>query len=668
MKRSGLIALAITIPAAVLVAVPLARGLSPSAAEPGIASVVAARLTQSHYRPRPVDDALSRDWFDAYLSMLDPNRMYFLASDIAEFEPWRTRLDDDILAKRPTLEAAYAIYDRYAQRFDERMAYASSLLDDPPRYNEPGATLEVDRSEAPWPQDLAAVNDLWTRRVAEQILRIEIGETDEEESVGRLRRRYERQRKDAEETDAVDVVEMYLAAFAGVFDPHSGWMQPSRKEDFDIQMADALYGIGAQLRSIDGYVTIEELIPGGPAEQSGKLKAKDRIVAVAQGSEAPVDVVEMRLDKVVRMIRGTSGTEVVLTIKPVDANDPAETRKISLIRDKVVLSRAKAEGEIREVEGATRVGVLNVPSFYADHETRRTGEFKRTSLDVQRILEGWAGANLDAVLIDVRNNSGGYLDQAIELTGLFIDQGPVVQIRNAAGRVESLDDENPGVAWAGPLVVLTNENSASASEIFAGALQDYGRALVVGADATHGKGSVQNLVRLDRDLLRSRNLEAAQIAGSLKFTSHLYFRVNGASTQIKGVEADVTLPSPYQGLPLRESDLDHPLPWEQVPPAKYAAQSLAVDLPRLRANSQARIKGHPEFAWLAEDLAERERLRNQPVSLHLPTRKADADRRKQIDEARDAARRGQGWDGESELDFILDEALAITADFVQTRR
>lgn len=650
-----------------------AFGLEPRPVDADIAKIVATTLQHDHYDGRRVDDAVSAAWYDAYLDALDGAKLYFLADDIAGFQPWRDMLDDDLSLPKPTLTPAFAMHDLLVERTRQRIAFAIAFLEKGEFVlDDPSAELVADRENATWAADTAALDDLWRKYLTNEVLRMDLNGEDRETSVARLIRRYKRVLADRESFEPADILQVYLGTLGGIYDPHSVWFKPQAKEDFDIDMRDALTGIGAVLQPEDGYTRVRELIAGGPAEQGGELQAGDRIVAVSQGvGGEPVDVVEMRLDKVVRLIRGPVDTTVVLTVIPADATDTAFTRDISIVRDRVKIQEAAAKGEVHELDGL-RIGVIDVPSFYVDHEGAKKGDptASNTTRDIRRILGEFNGSGVDAVVVDLRRNGGGALDQAIDATGLFIDRGPVVQVKDHRGRVSVYEDEDRGVAWTGPMAVLVSEQSASASEIFAGAIQDYGRGLIVGSETTHGKGTVQNLMGLGRHLRRlGYEGDDVDAGGAMKFTTHLFFRVNGHSTQLEGVHSDVVIPSPWQGLEIKEGDLDHPLPWDSVAAADFKPLPLAVDLDKLRKASATRVSQSMEFAFLEEDLNERERLKDDlTVSLHLPTRQAEKERRDAIAHARSKAREAAGYDPDDPPDAILDEAIHITRDLVKQLR
>jgi len=645
-------------------------GLQISPAPPPTAKAIAAAvhgaLQHGHYDPPAVDDTLSIGWFDAYLDTLDPNRLYFTAADIQALSRHRTTLDDDLMRPEPELALAWRAHKLFVRRIHERVDHAQALLArNDFTFDDPDAALDLDREDVPWPTK-AELDTAWDQRVAEQLLRMELNGEARERSIQRLHDRFERIRSDVTSMEDLDVLETFLGSLSRLYDPHTLWFKPITKQNFDIEMSDKLTGIGARLQVDEGYTKIVDLIAGGPASKGEELHAGDRIVAVAQGDGEPVDVVDMRLDRVVQLIRGEIGTTVTLTVIPHDAIDVSSTREIRIVRDEVKIADAAAKGEVHEVRGQ-KVGVIDVPSFYVDTEGQRAGgDYGSTATDIAAILADFEQQQVDVVLLDLRGNGGGALDQALETTGLFLPGGPIVQVRDRKGGVDVLRDPSREVAWKGPLVVLTSELSASASEILAAAIQDHGRGLVVGATQTHGKGTVQNLLGLGRYLARVGQTEAAAIAGALKYTSHMFYRIDGASTQVEGVKPDVELPSVYEGLDVMESDLDNPLPWHAIEPASYRRQPLAVDLQALRDQSRARVSASMEFAFLQEDLMRRAADKDDFVlSLHKDTRTAEIERNKLIAEARKTARTMAGSDPEDPPDAILVEATEIAADYAE---
>lgn len=672
--------------------------LAPAPHQADVSHLVANSLSGYHYAARPLDDDLSQALLDTFLDDLDPNRIFFLKSDIAEFQRQATRLDDDLRNRRPSLDPAFRIFRRYTQRADEAYDMASRLAAETHTFDDAESSIELDRSESPWPKNDAEREALWRQRVRGLTLDQLLDGKTAEEATEKLVKRFARSKRNIEDLESPDVVEIFLTSLASVFDPHSAYYKPASSDDFDIRMRDALEGIGAELRMEDEYTKVNRLIPGGPAEAGGDLHAGDLILAVAQGDGEPVDVVDMRLDHVVKLIRGSKGSEVRLTVRPADAADTSATRVVSIIRDRVVLERASAKAELREVPQRSgpplKVGVIEIPSFYVDSWAARRGDpdVRSTTNDTRKLIEDLRSQGADALLIDLRGNGGGALSEAISLTGLFIDEGPVVQIRDPNRGVDVYDDPIDGVAWAGPMVVLTDQLSASASEIFAGAIQDYKRGIVVGASQTHGKGTVQSMIDLGAVLKDSGSTASADKAGALKLTVQKFYRVSGGSTQNRGVVPDVPLPSPWDGIDVLESDLDRALAWDEVSAARYSSLPMDVDLAGLRSASAARVASEPVFGWLAEDVAERARREEERrISLNRETREREVAQIKARNEARmktlgiefGPACETQPDDcvvtvngvaiGEDDEvpnlddilgDAILDEALAVTSGFV----
>lgn len=661
------------------------QAVDPGKYQPELAKLVASYLNYYHYSQMPLDDVIAERSLDLYLQALDFNRMFFLASDIRSFRAFEDQLDDDLRSDHYTIDKPFTIYNRFRQRVAERVDKALQLLDSDFDFNL-DESIAVDRSEEAWAESVEVLNDLWRKRIKEQMLRFKLQGKSDEDSRSLLRKRYERLKKDIFENESMDVLERYLSSLAQSFDPHSQYFKPATKDNFDIDMGHSLEGIGATLRTEGEYTIIVELIPGGPAARSGELKPNDKIIAVAQGDEEPVDVVDLRIDRVVKYIRGKKGTEVRLTVIPADAIDESQTKIVRLIRDKVMITANDAKGDVREWrddEGQLhRFGVLTVPSFYMDTAAKFRGDpnFKSTTRDVRKILDDLEGKDVEAIVIDLRNNAGGSLDEAVELTGLFIRTGPVVQVKSQNGRVKVLQDPDPDQIYDGPLVVLTNVFSASASEIFAGAIEDYGRGLIVGDEATHGKGTVQNVIDLDPSLERvlSRNLPD-KTAGALKLTTHVFYRVSGSSTQMKGVAPHVVLPSPFDRYEFGEEHLEYALPWDRIDAVPFHPCGLVPEETQsLQEKSLGRIAKDPEFQYLKEDYAEwLKRKEENRVSLNEAVRKKEQDELDALEEQRkqermarahaDAAKtdvEGSLADGEAP-DFILNEALNICADYVR---
>ncbi len=634
----------------------------PSAGKPHevVAGLVAYSLDHFHYSGQKLDDRTSREWMNQYLRSLDPARIFFSAQDIAEISRYQDILDDAMGMIPADLSPAFEIHERYRQRVFAYCDYAQGLITTKDGLQFRDAEIVADRSEAPWAVDDAEQKVLWRDRVIEQRLRLVLQGMSVEEADEKLAKRFERLRRDVDETETSDVMEVFLGSLGQAYDPHSSWFAPSNKEDFDIEMSDSLEGIGATLVREEDYITVRSLVPGGPAEKGGALQPGDRISAVSQKGDT-VDVVGMRIDHVVRLIRGAKGTEVVLTVVPADAADVSETRDVKIVRDKVIIADAAASGTVHEIDGV-KLGVIDVPSFYASRgfAKSRSADQRSTTEDVARILEGFEKDGVKAILIDLRKNGGGLLTEAISLTGLFIDRGPVVQIRDREGKVEVLSDRVPGTAWNAPVTVLTSPYSASASEIFAGAIQDYGRGLVVGATSTHGKGTVQQFQDLTPFLASFKVSQPETIAGALKYTTDQFYRVSGRSTQQVGVEADVVIPSLVDGLNQGEGSLPHALAYDEVAAARFSRLDLGADIDRIRKRSAKRVQADARFTMMAEVRTLRDEREDAPLSLSLERRQAE----RQVWEDLETKAKAAGlWD--ENIDPVLDEALLVTRDLIK---
>ncbi|MFT5686962.1 MAG: carboxyl-terminal processing protease [Myxococcota bacterium] len=629
---------------------------------PMVASLVTTLLRYQHYEPKEINDSLSEVWLEGYLKSLDFNRTTFLASDIEEFGRYTRQLDDDVLSKKPQMEAATAIYARYQQRITERITSAQASLKLPIDLTST-ATWTLDRSELPWPATAEEANALWHEQVMESVLAAELHGTDRAEVLERLDKRYDRVLKDVLSAEANDVMEYYLDALTRNFDPHSVYFKPATSDDFDIEISNSVEGIGAQLRTEGMYTTIVRIIPGGPADLDGTLQPGDKIIAVAQGTSKPEDIIDLRIDRVVRQIRGSKGTEVRLTIIPVDAADNADTSIVPLIRDQVALTESDAERSTIQV-GDETFGVIDVPSFYMDSSGRKEAdpEYKSVSSDVRRLIGELDGESIDGLILDLRGNGGGSLYEAVELSGLFVSRGPMVQVRDREGNTEVLKDPDNGTVYEGPLVVLTDPLSASASEIVAGAIQDYGRGLVVGATTTHGKGTVQQVVDLDMFIERMTGGNSTGRAGALKVTTQKFYRVSGGSTQNRGVLSDVVLPSPWDGLDVFESDLDNALQWDEIAPARYTPVGSISGLDTLRTGSSSRVAASEDFQTLLDNLAERERRSEETeISLNIEVRRQQLE----SDDAGEPEEESEESEEVEVNDFILREAGEILSDYIE---
>ncbi len=652
----SLLALALTVPVAWLTA--QADAGSPSAEQATAAKLVYGVLSDSRYayRPRALDDKLSAEMLDRYLESLDPGKLFFTAADIAKLDVYRTRLDDAI--KSGEVAPAFEMFALYQQRVNSRVAHARALLAKDIFSFEGDDRWNYDREDAPWAADTAELDKLWELSVRNDWLRLKLAGKPPADIRKTLDKRYANMAKGVAELNGIDAFQTFLNAYATSIDPHTDYFDPRAADRFEQSMSLSLEGIGAQLQKQEDVVVIRELIAGGPAMLSGKLKAGDRIVGVGQGTSGPMeDVVGWRIDDVVEKIKGAKGTQVRLDIVPAEAVLDSKPTRIVLNRAKIRLEEQAAKGEVLNVPGAVgeparRIGVIKLPAFYQDWEGRRTNsnDYASASRDVDRLLRDFRTQKLDGVVMDLRNNGGGSLAEAVELTGLFIDKGPVVQVRESGGRVQVDSDSTAGVAWDGPLAVLINRGSASASEIFAGAIQDYGRGLIIG-ETSFGKGTVQNLVDLDRWPMND-----GKRFGQVKLTIAQFFLPGGSSTQNKGVVPDIKFPVTVDATEFGESTYKNALPWTRiaaVPHTRYG--DFSPLLPQLETLHGARIAQDKEFQWWSEDIAQfREEVAKKSISLNEASRRADRDR--------DAAKRKQRQEARKAMGLDLDPLSEDTDD------
>jgi carboxyl-terminal processing protease len=668
-----------------------------------IAARVADRLPRIHLNRKEFGDAIATNALALFIDSLDFDHSYFLASDIAEFQQQATLLDDQVA--EGDISFAKMVFERFEQRLTNRVAYVNHLLDK-------GFDLTIDesyrwkRDKEPWAANEEEWNELWRKKIKNEyvgrVAMLEVPEPEEpaeytmeidedelaykfEEPVQTtnevadiadevdeeilspeefVRERYEQFQKVIETNyDEEMILQRYLNAFTQSYDPHSDYLSPRSVEDFDIHMSLSLVGIGAMLKSEDGAAEITKIIPGGPADQDGRLKAGDKIIAVAQGEKPSVSIMHWPLSKSVRLIRGEIGTKVVLTIIPAEDKTGTRTKKIALIRDKVKLEEQAASSDVFDSVGTNalphRLGVITLPEFYADFEATRRGDAdaRRASTDIRNILNRFSTNDVDGIILDLRNDGGGSLPEAIEITGMFIPLGPVVQVRESRG-VAVLPDGDPATIYSGPLVVLVNRTSASASEIVAAALQDYGRAVIVGDSKTHGKGTVQTIQSLS---------PLSDDLGSLKVTTASFYRIAGGSTQLRGVTPDIILPSLLDTLEIGEEFLPNALPWTQVRSAYYRPWRNTVKplLPELKARSVNRMTDNPAFTtFLARRERIRERMETKEVSLRLSDRVEEILAEQELEDLQDSMNPDNRDDEEAVADPILDETLLILSDLI----
>ncbi|WNZ81305.1 carboxy terminal-processing peptidase [Pseudomonas sp. P105] len=572
-------------------------------------------LKRHHYSKPPLDDARSVIIYDSYLKLLDPSRSYFLASDIAEFDKWKTQFDDFL--KSGDLNAGFIIYKRYLDRVKARLDYTLAELNkgvDKIDFNTK-ETLQVDRKDAAWLRSTAELDDLWRKRVKDEVLRMKIAGKDSKQIQETLTKRYKNQLARLDQTRAEDIFQAYINTFAMSYDPHTNYLSPDNAENFDINMSLSLEGIGAVLQSDNDQVKIVRLVPAGPADKTKQVGPADKIIGVAQGNKEMVDVVGWRLDEVVKLIRGPKGSVVRLEVIPASNAPNDQTSKVvAITREAVKLEEQAAKKSVLKLKQDGKdykLGVIEIPAFYLDFKAFRAGDpnYKSTTRDVKKLLTELQKEKVDGVVIDLRNNGGGSLQEATELTSLFIDKGPTVLVRNADGRVDVLEDENPGAFYKGPMALLVNRLSASASEIFAGAMQDYHRALIIGGQ-TFGKGTVQTIQPLNH--------------GELKLTLAKFYRVSGQSTQHQGVLPDIDYPSIIDTKEIGESALPEAMPWDTIRPAiKPAVDPFKPFLAQLKSDHDARTSQDAEFVFIRDKLALAQKLMlEKTVTLNEAERRA----------------------------------------------
>lgn len=606
--------------AAAVTRVPPLADLSPQPRETLIDEAIAGILTRYHYGKARLDTTLSQKIFTHYLQDLDPNRSYFLQSDIDSFAPYRDTLDDAI--RNGNLKPAFAIYNVYQKRVEQRIQYALKLLAHEPSFDAK-ESYTYDRSKAPWAASAAQLDDIWSKRVKNDEIGLLLAGKTWKETAAVLTKRYQNFEFRAHQIAPQDVFTLFMNSYTLSLDPHTNYFSPDQSEQFQIQMSLKLQGIGAALTPEGEYTRVASIIPGGPAALSKQLHPDDRITGVAQGDKGSMtDVVGWRLDDVVQLIRGPQGSVVRLQILPAGAPPGSPEKVLRLVRATVNLEAQHAHKsvlELREGKHDYKIGVITIPAFYSDFEGRMEGEknYTSTTRDVRKLLLELDAEHVTGVVIDLRNNGGGALDEATKLTGLFVPHGPVVQIRHRNGDVDVLDDDDSGVVYGGPLVVLVNRFTASASEIFAAAIQDYHRGLIIGT-TTYGKGTVQTLFDLSRIIPGNQN------PGQLKLTIDKFYRVNGSSTQLKGVAPDISMPSSIDPKEFGEDTQSDALPWDQIPATAYTPLKLGLSaaLPRLQKMYAERTAHSPAWTLYMDGIRLLDAQRDEKsISLVLSERK-----------------------------------------------
>ena len=616
-----------------------------------IGHVVAELLEQGHYLQKPIDAEISQRWLKNYFLALDPNHLFFLQSDIDEFTARYGNTLGDLLhgdKEEDAITPAFEIFKRYMQRVSEDVALADRTLHEKMDFTKDDM-FTIPTSKSAWMKDPAAAQDTWSKEVKSDLLNGLLDKKAPDATVKRLTKRYDSLLKSGQEMEDMDVLETYLSALTHAYDPHSDYFSPEEAQNFAIQSIDlSVTGIGAVLRPDDGYATIENIIAGGPADLDKRLQIGDKIIAVGQGNSEPVDAVNMKLNKVVQMIRGPKGSWVHLVIQPAaNGPDSAGHKDINIKRDEVKIKDSLTKARIIDHAlpggGTEKIGIINLPEFY-----------NNTATDVAKLIQRLKKEHVSGIILDVRNNGGGLLDQAVDLTGLFVKHETVVQIRRWDNYINQLGPEGTPQIYNGPLLVMVNKASASATEIVAGALQDYGRAIVVGDQSTHGKGTVQTLISLDQRM--PIGFPSDPGPGKLKMTVQKFYRVAGGSTQQKGVVPDIVLPSLLDALELGETTLPYYLPYDTVSPANFDDLNLVTPyLPALRSASAARVAASPDFAYVKRDIDYyKKKVQDPTVSLNLATRQKQMDEQKTLLELRKKDLEARKGSRDPQLELTLD--------------
>lgn len=633
------------------------KQLEPEPQHPMVFSTAMQLVASYHYQKPTINDQFSSNAFDNYIKDLDPSKVYFLKSDIAEFEKYRYAIDESIFSG--DVKPGFEIFNRYQQRLQERINYAFLLLNDSTQFDfTANDSFMVEREKASFANNIDELNALWKLKLKYECLPSKVQGKDFKTYSETIRKRYDNLLKLSSKTKSEDVFQLYANSLTELADPHTNYYSPRASADFNTQMSLSLEGIGATLQTENEYTKIREVVKGGPADKSKKIHAGDKIIGVAQGDSDIVNVVDWRLDDVVSLIRGKKGTIVRLEIIP--ASEPNKTKIIEIKRDKIVLEDQSAKSSVKEITrgGKTyKYGVISLPTFYIDFAAARKGDpnYKSTTRDVKKLIAELKKQKVDGLIIDLRNNGGGSLQEAVELTGLFIKTGPVVQVKDGAGGLKDETDRNPEVFYDGPLTVLVNRFSASASEIFAAAMQDYGRGVVVG-EKTYGKGTVQNMVAVNEFVQYN-----GKPLGEVKLTIAKFYRITGSSTQHRGVIPDVELPSLYAAKEFGEDASKYALPWDQISPTKYEPVNLVTNkLGDIRSKHMQRMSGNKEYAYLQQDInffkEHNEKLYQtlNEVEYKKQNDKIDADKKSREDERK--ARKA------TNPDLIMDEAMEVMCD------
>ena len=654
--------------------VPGSNNLKPDAQQALITKDVAGLITNYNYKKVALDDSLSAVIFDTYLKGLDPNKSYFLSSDIASFQQYRNSLDNDLV--KGELSTPFFIFNTYQKRYNEKLKFSIQELSKNFDFAK-ADNYTYNREKLPWFSSELESNTSWNKKVKYDFLNLKIAGKADTAIRSSLKKRYENLLAQSNKINNQDAFQVFMAAFTESVDPHTSYFNVANAANFNIDMARSLEGIGATLSSENEFVTIKSIVTGGPADKIKLLKIDDKIIGVAQGKDGEfTDVIGWRLDNAIALIRGKKGTIVRLKILSKNQDLSAAPKIIPITREKIILQDQSAKKEIKTVVKNGRIftyGIIEIPAFYADFKAMQAGEanYKSTTRDVKLILDSLKNSKVDAVVIDLRGNGGGSLLEAIELTGLFISKGPVVQVRDAKNRIEVDQDEDPNITWSGPLAVLTDRFSASASEIFAGAIQDYGRGIILG-NTTYGKGSVQSAIDMSRV-----DPALGDKGGQINLTTGKFYRITGSSTQHKGVTPDISFPTVFPADKYGESSEKSAMPWDEIKSSNYKPWGdLKTDLAFLAKQHHQRMKTSKEYNYLLEDIAEFKNKDNEksvPLSETVLKKQRDDEEQKSLTRENTrrvsrgliALKKGETKPkGEKSYDFIKEESLLIVTDFI----
>jgi carboxyl-terminal processing protease len=661
--------------------------LKPDASQSEVSRQIANLIMFYHYKKVPINDSLSSVIFDNYMKNLDGNRTYLLASDIKDFERFRFSLDDDI--RSGNLDPVFYMYNIFQERFEGRIRYVIDHADMKPDFKQ-NERFQYNREKENWIASPAEMDQFWNKRIKYELLNLKLAGSDSTKSVETLKKRYENILSQSNKSNSYDVFQQFMSAFTESIDPHTNYFNPNNAANFNVDMARSLEGIGATLRMDNDFVTVNSIVPGGPADKSKQISIDDKFVAVAQGKDGEyTDIVGWRLDNAIQLIRGAKGTVVRLKVIPKGQDISAAPKVVELVREKIVLQDQSAKRSIRTVKSGAKtykIGIVEIPAFYVDFKAYQSGDpnYKSTTRDVRLLLDTLKAEKVDAVIVDLRSNGGGSLMEAIDLTGLFIKSGPVVQVRNTSNQVDVGEDDDPSISWEGPMAVMVDRFSASASEIFAGAIQDYGRGIIIGTQ-TYGKGTVQNSIDLDKVMGKEKaSSKNAQIvgktndSGQINLTIAKFYRINGSSTQHKGVTPDIQFPMIYPADKYGESSEPAALPWDVIASANYKKlNDLSAIDKQLQAQHEKRMKASKEYAYLLDDIKEfRAKDSEKSVSLNEDQLKKEREDKEAKDLQRENERRAaRGLEplkkgdpkpkGEKPFDFMLDESCEILADYLK---